>query len=125
MKKILLCDDDGDISTLMQLIVSSMDLKFASVQKITDIVKLVNEEKPDLILMDLWIPDIGGEQAVKDIKADEGIKKIPVLLFSATDKLDEICEQIGADGCIKKPFDVSEFKTMVNTFLNSRSVSSH
>ncbi|TRX60508.1 response regulator [Fulvivirga sp. M361] len=117
MKKILLCDDDGDITTLMQIIISAMKISFSSSNRITDITGLVLMEKPDLILMDLWIPDIGGKEAVRELKANEQTTQIPVLLFSATDKLEEICAEVGADGCIKKPFDVKDFKLRVKEYL--------
>jgi len=118
MKKILLCDDDLDIATLMSIIVKSLKYEFAKVNEIKEITDLIEQEKPDLILMDLWIPEIGGEEAVKLIKADSRTKDIPVLLFSANDQLPEIAEKVGADGFIRKPFDIAVFKDTIAPFLS-------
>ena len=120
MKKILLCDDDGDIVTLMQIIIKGMGYQFASVERINDVKSLVEQENPDLVLMDLWIPDIGGEQAVKILKENNSTKDIPVLLFSASEKLVERATEIGADGCIQKPFDVRFLKDKIASMLQEK-----
>jgi len=117
MKKILLCDDDMDITTLMSIIVKSMNYDFSSANEINEIADLVISESPDLILMDLWIPQIGGQEAVIALKADERVENIPVLLFSANDQLPEIAEKVGANGYIRKPFDVQNFKNKVLEYL--------
>ncbi|MGB3467220.1 MAG: response regulator [Cyclobacteriaceae bacterium] len=117
MKKILLCDDDRDITSLMKIIIEGMDIEFACYNRIIDIISLVRNEKPNLILMDLWIPDIGGEKAIEELKTTEDTKDIPAILFSASDKIEQICDEIGADGCIRKPFDLKFFKNHIKELL--------
>lgn len=118
MKKILLCDDDRDITSLMKIIIEGMDIEFACYNRIVNVIELVRKEKPDLILMDLWIPDIGGEQAIEELKANEDTKDIPAIIFSASDKIEQICDEIGADGCIRKPFDLKSFKVQIKEWLD-------
>lgn len=117
MKKILLCDDEEDIIALIRIIITSMDIEFVAKNKINNVIPMVNEVKPDLILMDLWIPDIGGKEAVKILKNEKSTADIPILLFSATDKLELICEEVGANNFIRKPFDVKDFKKKIETYL--------
>lgn len=117
-KKILLCDDDGDIRTLMQIIIQSFpEAEFITVPKINDIIQLCMEVKPTLVLMDLWIPNIGGEKAVLDMKAHHATKNIPVIFFSASDNLEDLCKSTGADGFVNKPFDVMEFKGLLKNYI--------
>lgn len=122
MKKILQCDDDQDITTLMNIIVESMGYDFVSVNEVRDIEALVINEKPDLVLMDLWIPQIGGEKAIMKLKSNPLTKDVPVYLFSASDKIHEVCEKIKADGCIQKPFDVKDFKKKLSEMLETSSL---
>jgi CheY-like chemotaxis protein len=77
----------------------------------------INLVKPDVILMDLWIPEIGGELTIPIIKANADTKHIPVVIFSANSQLKEICKKIKADGYLEKPFDISLLKETVDKFI--------
>ena len=78
----------------------------------------VNTFNPDVILMDLWIPKIGGEKAIALLKADDSLKQVPVIIFSANDDTERISERINADGYLKKPFDLMEFRALIQTTVN-------
>jgi CheY-like chemotaxis protein len=73
--------------------------------------------KPNLILMNLWIPEIGGEKAISIIKENPATTHIPVLVFSANTDIIEICKKINADGYIKKPFDIHSLKATIEQNL--------
>lgn len=62
--------------------------------------------------MDLWIPKIGGEKAVADIKNHPQTQYIPVILFSANIEIEKISKKVNADGYLEKPFDIN---TLVET----------
>ena len=117
MDKILLCDDDEDISLVVEAILQPMDIQLSSVTRIDKIVELVVEIKPQLILMDLWVPDIGGENALIKLKKDPRTADLPILFFSAVENLKTISEKLGADGYIKKPFDVQLFRDTIKKHL--------
>ena len=68
---------------------------------------------PDIILMDLWIPEIGGEQAIHLMKNNKETQHIPAVLFSANAEIEEICRRSNANGFLKKPFDVSALKKII------------
>ena len=55
-----------------------------------------------LVLMNLWIPEIDGEQAIIIIKMDLSAKQIPVIIFSANDEIAEIFKEVNAEGYVKK-----------------------
>ncbi len=116
--KILLCDDDRDISTLIEIITEPMNIDLSIADTIEDIESLVLMEAPNLILMDLSVPVIGGEEAVRKLKNNLQTKEIPILLFSASDDLEDICQKVGADGCIKKPFNVEQLRSVFREYLS-------
>lgn len=115
----MLCDDDKDIVTLVQLIVSSMNHELVSITLITDIVAQTKSEKPALILMDLRIPEIGGFEATKLLKQDAATRTIPVILFSASIDVVKLCEECGADGYILKPFELGEFREKIKKITDN------
>ncbi|UII19733.1 response regulator [Fulvivirga ligni] len=115
-KTVLICDDDKDILELCTFILSK-NYEVQTSLHVINILDLIEEKQPDLILMDLWIPDIGGEQATALLKKNEETKDIPVILFSANDEIQKVYERVGANGYIKKPFTVSDLKSYVASNL--------
>jgi len=82
--------------------------------------RIAREHKPDLILMDIQLPEVSGLEVTKWIKEDENLKSIPVIAVTAfAMKGDE--EKIRAGGCeayIAKPISVTNFLETVQRFLN-------
>lgn len=81
---------------------------------------IYRDPPPDIILIDVMMPLLSGDQKVKLIKERERSKHIPILLISSKDKseLDELTRTSGADGYIQKPFDAAELVRAVRTALN-------
>ncbi len=82
--------------------------------------RMAREHKPDLILMDIQLPEVSGLEVTKWIKEDEDLKSIPVIAVTAfAMKGDE--EKIRNGGCeayIAKPISVTDFLDTVRKFLN-------
>lgn len=115
-KKVLICDDEEDILELCTHILRK-DYEVCVAQNVSDIVALVEEHIPHLILLDLWMPELGGEAGVKVLKANKNTKHIPVLLFSAHDDIHKIVSQTGADGFLKKPFNSADLVEAIRLHL--------
>jgi two-component system cell cycle response regulator DivK len=105
--KILIYDDDEEILILCKAILSRYDFKVETLTACENILEDVQSIQPDLILMDLWIPEIGGEKAIEILRQSESIKQTPILLFSANADIKEICKKVKADGYIEKPFTIN------------------
>lgn len=82
------------------------------------------ENKPDLILLDIEMPGIDGYEVCRQLKANEGTRKIPVIfLTSRTDRKDIIKGfQSGAQDYVSKPFDIEELISRVNTHLELKQI---
>lgn len=83
--------------------------------------------KPDVILMDNWIPQTGGIAATQTIKKEEDLKNIPVIYFSANNDIEVLAREAGADTYIAKPFDLDDLEaliknTMERSYDSNRSV---
>ena len=85
-----------------------------------DALRIAREHRPDLILMDIQLPEVSGLEVTKWIKEDEDLKSIPVIAVTAfAMKGDE--EKIREGGCeayIAKPISVTSFLETVRKFLN-------
>jgi PAS domain S-box-containing protein len=85
-------------------------------------VELAREHRPDLVLLDLHLPDISGEEVLRRLRADERTARIPVVVISA-DATATAAERLlaaGADGYLSKPIDVDEFLETLDGFLAER-----
>src|SRR5690606_16010184 len=82
----------------------------------------IKEVGPDLVLLDLMLPDIPGIELCRKLKADLATKGIPVVLLTAVAAPEKKIEalQIGADDFVIKPFDTNELIARVNGLINNR-----
>lgn len=108
-KKILVVDDtEVNIEVLLELLSPLYDVMVSI--SADGILELVNDGKPDLILLDIMMPDIDGYGACKLLKSEETTKDIPVIFITA--KVDEesisLAYELGAADYISKPFKPKE-----------------
>lgn len=87
------------------------------------VLEIAREHKPDLILMDIQLPEISGLEVTKLLKADEELRSIPVIAVTAfAMKGDE--QKIREGGCedyISKPISVSKFIEVIENYLKKKS----
>ena len=117
MKKcILIYDDDAEILLVCKIILEGENYRVETRIFCDNIIEDVTQVKPDIILMDLWIPDIGGENAINLVKKNEATQHIPVILFSANTEIEETFKRVNANGFLKKPFKIDD---MLNVIENN------
>ena len=112
-KSILIYEDDQEILFLCKKLLTKNQYRVETLSRCENVINDIDSIKPNLILMDLWIPEIGGEKAISMIKENPATRHIPVLLFSANAEIKEICKKINADGYIEKPFDIHTLKATI------------
>lgn len=118
-KCILICDDDRDILEVCTTILNIQGFRVETSLTCNNIIALVETVKPDLILMDLWVPDLGGEAAVKILRENSKTAFIPILFFSANNNLENISTKAKVEGFLRKPFDLDEMEDTINRFLKA------
>ena len=119
MKKILIIDDYPDNVFLLQDRLEREGFEvIKAYQGETGIQKAV-EEKPDLILLDIMMPDISGFEVCKTLTAHQGTKSIPIILLTALTEADDLNEgfMAGAFDYIKKPFNRIELIARIKSAL--------
>ena len=85
-----------------------------------DVMGIAQEQKPDLILMDIQLPEISGLEVTKMLKADDDLKSIPVIAVTAFAMKgdEEKIREGGCEGYIAKPISVPTFLETIAKFLN-------
>lgn len=116
MSKILVVEDESDINKLLCSILSNVGHHTRGAFSGTEALMCVQEEKWDLIMLDLMIPGLSGEELI--IKVRE-ITKAPIIIVSAKTALQTKLELLdkGADDFVCKPFDPEELLARVNSNL--------
>lgn len=117
-KSIAIVEDNPDISQMISLILgyNNFDLQpylTAYTFNTSLICKL-----PDLILLDVMLPDGNGIEICKRLKSDSHTSHIPIVLMSANSMNNEMLSASQAECFIGKPFDISNFKNKVTYFLS-------
>ncbi len=116
-KCILIFDDDAETLAVSKIILEQQNFQVEVRSLCDDIVRDITDTRPFLILIDLWMPEIGGEKAVELIKSNSSTCHLPAILFSANDQIEEICFRCGANGYLKKPFSISDLLDVINSHL--------
>jgi DNA-binding response OmpR family regulator len=119
--KILIVEDDVQINRLMAV---SVGKGFNILQSYNgrEAMEMVRKEKPDLVILDLMLPEKDGLDICNTIKHDPELKNIKIIVVSALDATTHRLKSLerGADYYIKKPFDPYELRTLVNIFLRKK-----
>jgi CheY-like chemotaxis protein len=123
--KILHIEDNASNRALMEAIIARhQGLRLYTVKSIAEALAFLTQVTPELILLDLHLPDGHGETLVKQLKAREAFQHIPILILSA-DALPSTIARLTALGVTEyftKPLDVAVFNQRLNTLLQTPSI---
>ena len=121
--RILIVDDDPRLLHVvsMYLTIEGYDVTTASDGE--EALATMDVARPDLVILDVMMPGMDGLEACRRIKRDPGTRSIPVLMFTALSREDDIeaGRTAGADRFINKPFSLIGLEAVIKTFLGSGS----
>ncbi len=121
-RKILYIEDDPEARTLMGDIIRYKGYIYLEAARGLEGIHLAREHKPDLILVDLGLPDMQGYEVTTHLKNISGLGKTPIIaLTGATQKnAKEIVLTAGCDGYITKPIDIHQFLIKIEEYLGGK-----
>ncbi len=109
-------EDDDDIAKIIKLALSKQDYDVSTFSNGHDFLKAFQEKKPNLVLLDLMLPDISGEEIIQQIRKNRSNDDVEIMVLSAksqvVDKVNNL--DLGADDYLEKPFDILELISRVN-----------
>jgi CheY-like chemotaxis protein len=112
--RVMIFDDDADLLEVCSLVLRSKNYEVHGSNKCNEILSEVKSFSPNVILMDNWIPDSGGVKATQMLKDDPELRSIPVIFFSANDKVRDLFLEAGADFYLQKPFEIDDLENAVS-----------
>jgi len=123
-EKILVVDDEEHIRELIKFNLENNGFKVLCAEDGKEALRIAKEEVPQLVLLDLMLPEIDGYDVCKLIRRDNNISNMPIIMITAkTDELDKVLGlELGADDYITKPFSVRELIARVKAVLRRTAV---
>jgi CheY-like chemotaxis protein len=112
-KKVLICEDDEGIIEIAGIVLEDMGYEVVTQMDGHGIFSRIEEVKPDLLLLDLWLPGLTGDQITRQLKAQESTKHMPIVIMSANKDTEKIAKEAGADAFLAKPFDLTVLETTI------------
>jgi len=118
-KKVLIVDDEPGVVKMIRYLLEKNSFVVVSATEGEEGTKLAELEKPDLILMDIMMPGIDGNEATRRLKENEVTKSIPVIMLSALGQEGDVAKslELGAIDYIVKPFHPQELLERIKKLL--------
>ena len=119
MKKIFIIEDDPDVSLLIKDVFDVDNVAATFFSSSAMALKEIKAQRPDMVIMDLMMPNISGFEVCQYIRSDIKLKDIFVMVITGYDspKMRKEIFSYGIDDYLPKPFDLKVFMDKVNRFL--------
>jgi len=119
LKKVLVVEDDQDNREMIIKVLKHNGYQVIDAVDGQEAIEKAKAEKPDLILLDLYLPKMDGYEATRRIKGDRDLRNIPIIALTAHAMKGsrEEALAVGCDGYIPKPIDVRELPKQIEHLL--------
>lgn len=119
MSKILVVDDDEAINELIKINLELFGYDVITAKDGVQGYTLAKQEQPDLLVLDVMMPDVDGYTVAKRVRENPSTKDIPILMLTAMGQLEDKVKgfDIGVDDYLVKPFEMEELKVRVRALL--------
>ena len=119
--KILIVDDDEDLQVLYGLFLQGESFKIARAHNGKEALEQVEKECPDLIVLDMIMPVMDGEEFLEKLSSEKKAKDIPVIIASVNDKLPQrLFEKSNVYATLKKPFTIETLVGKIRQALDKK-----
>ena len=117
--RVLVVDDESDVTELLQYRLEQEGYRVATLNDPLGFVAKVREFEPDLMLLDIMMPELSGIQLCRIVRADPSMKDIPVIFLSARGEVEDRIKglEAGAEDYVSKPFNTNELLLRISKML--------
>lgn len=116
LKKILIADDDPAIVDALAFMLKETGYQVITTVNGSSVPELYNQ-KPDLLLLDIWMSGQDGREICKKLKSQNTTKKTPIMMISANKDTEEIAKAAGANDFLSKPFEMDDLLKKINQLI--------
>jgi CheY-like chemotaxis protein len=116
-KKILVIDDDADDRSLMKMRLETHHYDVVLAENGAEGLIKAESEKPDLIIVDVMMPEMDGYTFVREIKTIESLKEIPIIVLTSRTGMKDLFEVEGVRDYVTKPYEPEELIQKIQKYL--------
>ncbi|MCA3438268.1 MAG: response regulator transcription factor [Rhodobacterales bacterium] len=118
---VLIVEDDDNIATALEYVISREGLDQDRVGNGADAVRRIRDLRPDLVLLDVMLPEVSGYEICRTVRQDKSLGNVKILMMTARGSTTERRKglALGADGFISKPFELNELRNEVRRLLGA------
>jgi two-component system phosphate regulon response regulator PhoB len=122
MARILVIEDEQDLQVVLEYNLTQAGHQVTVAGKGYDGLKAARERPPDLVLLDLMLPDVSGTEVCKSLKSDPKTRAVPVMVLTAKgEEIDRVLGfELGAEDYVVKPFSVRELLLRIGVVLKRK-----
>ena len=119
MNRILIVDDEPDLVRLLDYNLRQAGYETVTASSGEAALSAARAKRPDLVILDLMLPDLSGTEVCRQLKREPGLKDVPILMLTAkSEEVDRVVGfELGADDYVTKPFSVRELILRVKAVL--------
>lgn len=119
MANILIVEDEDNIAVALEFLLSRAGHSHKRLATGTGALDEIRRNRPDLVLLDIMLPDISGYEIIEQVRSDPDLHDVRVLMMTARGSVVERKRglELGADGFIAKPFELAELRAEMARLL--------
>ena len=117
---ILAVDDNEDNLLLLTQVLLALNCSFITANNGYTAVSMAQDHHPDLILLDIMLPDLNGIEVVERLKQEEQTRTIPIVAVTAMARAEDRERFLlaGCNECVKKPYIIDELEAIIHHYIN-------
>jgi CheY-like chemotaxis protein len=115
--KILIAEDHLDSREALRALLEAFGYRVVLAVNGREAIDRALTERPDLILMDIMMPELDGLEATRALRGHESLRSTPIIAVTAMDGARELAIEAGATDCVSKPVDIRSLMALVSVWL--------
>ena len=117
---ILVAEDHIDSRDAMRALLEAFGYRVLCAVNGREAVELAIHHRPDLILMDIMMPELDGFEATRELRRHDGVGRTPIIAVTAMEGAHQLAIQAGANDYVRKPIEIRGLLAKVNTWLQPK-----
>jgi DNA-binding response OmpR family regulator len=118
---LMIVDDDPQLMRVLSMFFDLEGYHVIQARHGREALDMLQEYSPDIILLDLMMPEVGGEEVIRQIRANRKLRHVPVIIFTAAETREEELTAAGASSFIAKPFSLNGLLDTVQEAIRTAS----
>lgn len=117
-KSIYILEDNASTRIILEMLLLEENYRVESYQFAEDFLNKISRKLPDMVILDIHLPDGNGMKIAESLKGNNKTHHIPIMVMSGNNYIYSLKNKFWADEFINKPFDINDFVNRIDRYLN-------